>query len=223
MDCPCRPAYGFCGWSQDVVSRRSPPCMSRHVPPSRMSSTSAPCRSSGMSSSPYRVPPRHQPRPPQPWSRQYRLHRSTVPLATSAHDRSTPAAFVHHAPVRLPPAGPFETQRIVPPVTSTCPSRERPVGRPTSRTSASRDAEAVAEGQGWFNRHEPSRSRAATPAMRRRGPSAHHTGPSPSQTRVGVQVNEVPAGRRGTAAASVRKVGMAPSAARPAGISMVTA
>ena len=39
----------------------------------------------------------------------------------------------------------------------------------------------------------PSISRAAIPAMRKRGPSAHQTGPSPSQTWVGVQVKVCPA------------------------------
>ncbi len=38
-----------------------------------------------------------------------------------------------------------------------------------------------------------SRSRAAIPATRTRGPSAQNMGPSPSQTRVGVQANSAPA------------------------------
>gem|GEM_PF-6776156 len=37
-----------------------------------------------------------------------------------------------------------------------------------------------------------------------RGPSAHQTGPSPSQTRVGVQVNVVPCGAITAAAAMIR-------------------
>src|SRR3546814_5396611 len=43
-------------------------------------------------------------------------------------------------------------------------------------------------------------SRAAMPARRMRGPSAHQTGPSPSQTRVGVHKNVWPAGTTGTSA-----------------------
>src|SRR3546814_6403812 len=38
------------------------------------------------------------------------------------------------------------------------------------------------------------------PARRMRGPSAHQTGPSPSQTRVGVHKNVWPAGTTGTSA-----------------------
>lgn len=54
-------------------------------------------------------------------------------------------------------------------------------------------ASADAVGQGCPGRQEPSRSRAAIPASRMRGPSAHHMGPSPSATWVGVQANKSPA------------------------------
>ncbi|MEY4783365.1 MAG: hypothetical protein RIR41_1300 [Pseudomonadota bacterium] len=40
------------------------------------------------------------------------------------------------------------------------------------------------------------------PASRTRGPSAHHTGPSPSHTRVGVQANSSPVGTTGTASSN---------------------
>ena len=60
-------------------------------------------------------------------------------------------------------------------------------------------AAADAVGQGCPGRHEPSRSRAAIPASRMRGPSAHHMGPSPSATCVGVQANSNPAAMTGTA------------------------
>jgi hypothetical protein len=62
------------------------------------------------------------------------------------------------------------------------------------RTKRSLASAASTVGQGWFDRHEPSISRAATPATRTFGPSAHQTGPSPSQTAVGVHLNVSPAG-----------------------------
>jgi hypothetical protein len=52
---------------------------------------------------------------------------------------------------------------------------------------------AVALGQGCPLRQLPSISRAAIPTSRIRGPSAHHIGPSPSQTAIGVHVKERPA------------------------------
>ena len=76
----------------------------------------------------------------------------------------------------------------------------RPVAAPINCTSASRATIAMASGQGWLSRHVPSISLAAIPASRTWGPSSHHTGPSPSQTRTGVQVNSSPAGITGTEA-----------------------
>jgi len=65
---------------------------------------------------------------------------------------------------------------------------------PKSRTSRSRASVPLTVGQGWPARQLPSISRAATPAIRIFGPSAHQMGPSPSQTAIGVQANERPAG-----------------------------
>jgi len=107
---------------------------------------------------------------------------------------------VHQAAVRLPPAPPTDTQRMVGPVTRTCPSALRPVSLPTSRTRALRASSALADGQGWLDRHVPSASLAATPDRRMRGPSSHHTGPSPSHTRRGVHSKLCPAGTIRTAA-----------------------
>lgn len=101
---------------------------------------------------------------------------------------------IHHAPVRLPPAPPLETQRSVGPRTIACPPGAVPVCRPSSRTSAARACAGVAAGHGWPGRHVPSLSRVAMPATRTRGPSAHHIGPSPSHTRMGVQRKGTPAG-----------------------------
>lgn len=75
-----------------------------------------------------------------------------------------------------------------------CPSGIVPRGPPRILTSLSRASIASTAGQGWFARHDPSISRAATPAIRTLGPSAHHIGPSPSHTAVGVQANVRPAG-----------------------------
>jgi hypothetical protein len=61
---------------------------------------------------------------------------------------------------------------------------------PNNFTSSSRERSALTAGQGWFDRQVPSISRAAIPARRMRGPSAHHIGPSPSYTAVGVQAND---------------------------------
>lgn len=74
-----------------------------------------------------------------------------------------------------------------------CPCESVPTEPPRSRTRRSRASTPPTEGQGWFRLHVPSISRAATPAMRIFGPSAHQIGPSPSHTAVGVQLNAEPA------------------------------
>src|SRR3546814_13923867 len=117
-----------------------------------------------------------------------------------AHDTSPSIGEVYQAAVLVPPALPSERHESVGPLTNTWPSRLVPVGLPTISTKASRAACAGASGHGWFDRHVPSLSRAAMPARRMRGPSAHQTGPSPSQTRVGVHKNVWPAGTTGTSA-----------------------
>lgn len=102
------------------------------------------------------------------------------------------------------------------PRTRICPSGLKPVASPISRTSASRASLGSASGQGWPSRQLPSISRAAMPASRTRGPSAHHTGPSPSQTRTGVQVKVSPAGTIAAArSASIIGPGKAHSLRRP--------
>lgn len=126
-------------------------------------------------------------------------------MATSAHETSPTEGDTHHAAVRLPPADPNDRQAIVGPATRACPSRDVPVRRPTSDTSAVLACSADAAGQGWFERHVPSLSLAATPARRTREPSAHQTGPSPSQTRVGGQRKVAPAGITVAAASSAMK------------------
>lgn len=145
----------------------------------------------------------------QRWSRQYRSQRKANPLFTIAQDRSPPIGERHQAAVRLPTPSPSDRQRIVGPLTSTWPSRLLPVGRPTSRTSASLASTAPAAGQGWLSRQLPSISRAAMPERRIRGPSAHQIGPSPSQTRVGVQSNDWPAGTIEAARNSKRAIACA--------------
>jgi len=57
-------------------------------------------------------------------------------VATSAQERSLIRGDMHHAAVRFPPAPPSDRQVMVGPVTSACPSRDVPVLRPTSETSA---------------------------------------------------------------------------------------
>jgi len=109
-----------------------------------------------------------------------------------AHETSPDCGDTHHAPVRLPPADPVEMQRMVGPLTSTCPCLPSPMGVPNKATSASRDACGSAEGHGCPGEQDPSSSRAAIPASLRRGPSSHHTGPSPSQTAVGVHAKACP-------------------------------
>ena len=94
----------------------------------------------------------------------------------------------------MPPAPPSDTQASGCPSTRKWPSGLRPLALPRSRTSASRASVAEAEGQGWLSLQVPSISRAAMPDSRTWGPSAHHMGPSPSHTRIGVHVNAWPTG-----------------------------
>ena len=108
--------------------------------------------------------------------------------------KSRSSARVQNAAVRLPPAGPDDRQCIVPARTWMCPVGSEPRAPPSRWTSASRDWVAEAFGQGWLFRQVPSVSRAAMPPTRTRGPSAHHMGPSPSQTATGVQVKGWPVG-----------------------------
>tara|TARA_Y100000815_G_C13348448_1_gene503111 strand:+ start:5301 stop:5924 length:624 start_codon:yes stop_codon:yes gene_type:complete len=68
------------------------------------------------------------------------------------------------------------------------------MGSPINLTSPSREAKESAAGQGCPDEQDPSISRAAMPARRIRGPSAHQIGPSPSQTAVGVHSKTVPDG-----------------------------
>lgn len=110
-----------------------------------------------------------------------------------AQDRSAPLGRRHQAAVRLPSARPSERQVNLGPRTRTCPVDEVPRAPPNTCTSASRAWIPELRGHGWLARQVPSISRAAMPAIRRRGPSAHQTGPSPSHTRVGVQVKVCPA------------------------------
>ena len=128
---------------------------------------------------------------------------STVPVATIAQERSRPDGKVHQAAVLLPPAEPSERQTIVGPDTRIWPLPLAPRAPPNKSTSASRACRAVGGGQGWPARQVPSISRAAIPAMRRCGPSAHQTGPSPSQTAVGVQVKVSPAATTTAARANI--------------------
>lgn len=123
----------------------------------------------------------------------YRRQRNTVPLRTIAQLRSPTPGSTHKAAVRLPLAGPSERHRIAGAATRTCPVDATPCDPPSSFTSWSRAARPVAFGQGCPGLHVSPISRAAIPSRRMRGPSAHQIGPSPSHTRVGVQVNVVPA------------------------------
>lgn len=95
--------------------------------------------------------------------------------------------------MRDPPADPSEMQVMGAARTSMWPVGKVPLGPPKRRTRRSRASIASMAGQGWFGLHVPSISRAATPAILTRGPSAHQIGPSPSHTATGVQVNEAPA------------------------------
>ena len=89
---------------------------------------------------------------------------------------------------------PSERQRMRGPTTSTCPSGDAPITLPISRTRWSRERIGSAGRRGRPGRQPPSISRAAIPASRTCRPSAHQVGPSPSQTRTGVQENVCPAG-----------------------------
>ena len=133
-----------------------------------------------------------------------------------AQERSAPEGRRHQAAVLLPPAEPSERQVRLGPRTTTCPVEMPPRGPPIRRTSASRASIAEALGQGWLVRQVSSISRAAIPAMRTCGPSAHQTGPSPSQTWVGVQVNVCPAATIEAARmTSIRRTSLAQRAAEP--------
>jgi len=123
-----------------------------------------------------------------------------------AQERSPPIGEVHHAAVRVPTPLPTDMQVIAGPATRICPCWLRPEGLPMSLTRASRASSALASGQGWLLRHAPSISRAAIPESLILGPSSHQTGPSPSQTRVGVQVNSWPAGMTMAAAQKSRDI-----------------
>lgn len=125
---------------------------------------------------------------------QYLSQRAAQPPLTIAQEISPPRGETHQAPVLLPPAEPVERQLIVGPTTRTCPCSPKPVGSPTRLTRASLASIGCASGHGWPALQVPSISRAAIPDSRTRGPSSHHTGPSPSQTATGVQANDCPAG-----------------------------
>ena len=104
-----------------------------------------------------------------------------------------PAAVVHHAAVRSPFADPSELQRIAAARTLMWPVLNVPRAPPSNPTRRSLASTPEVEGQGWPALQTPSISRAAIPARRIFGPSAHQIGPSPSHTAVGVQVKLVPA------------------------------
>ena len=109
-----------------------------------------------------------------------------------AHERSPILAERHQAAVRDPPPDPADTHVSVGPRTRACPSDDRPRTPPSKVTRAALAATPVARGQGCLGLQVSSISRAAIPASRTRGPSAHQIGPSPSHTRIGVQVKLVP-------------------------------
>ena len=117
--------------------------------------------------------------------------------------RLLPSGSLQSAAVRLPPAEPREVQRSGrAPETPVWPLFIRHLRLGSRRfTRAIVACSADAAGQGWPERQVPSVSRAAIPWSRNRGPSAHQTGPSPSQTRVGVHVKSVPLGAVKTEAA----------------------
>jgi hypothetical protein len=129
--------------------------------------------------------------------RQYRSQRATVPVRIMAQDKSPIPGAPHQAAVRDPPAEPIERHWRRGPLTSICPSCDCPNEPPRKRTSLFRASSAEAVGHGWPGRQVPSISRAAMPARRIFGPSAHHIGPSPSQTRTGMQVKATPAAKTG--------------------------
>lgn len=122
--------------------------------------------------------------------RQYFCHLAAQPPATILQDTSPDLGETQKAAVRPFPALPSDRQIMVGPRTSTCPSWANPIGLPIKLARASRDRIGSELEQGCPGLHEPSISFAATPDKRMRGPSAHQIGPSPSQTRVGVQEND---------------------------------
>ena len=134
---------------------------------------------------------------------QYLSQVRTVPVLTIAHDKSRPDGNEHQAAVLVPPADPSDRQVRRGPRTTTWPDRIVPRAPPNSCTKLSRASIADARGQGWLVRQVPSISRAAMPETRRCGPSAHHMGPSPSHTCVGVQVKVCPAATMAVAKASI--------------------
>lgn len=95
--------------------------------------------------------------------------------------------------------------------TAMCPSPSVPRAPPSKRTSRSRASLPPTDGQGCPGLQVSSISRAATPAMRTFGPSAHQIGPSPSQTAIGVHLNVWPAG---TTSAGVSDTGRKLAATR---------
>lgn len=125
---------------------------------------------------------------------QYLSHRAAQPPFTIAQLISPDRGEIHQAPVLSPPAPPVDAQRIVGPSMRIWPCGPTPVFLPNRSARASRESFGSAVGQGWPGEQVPSSSRAAIPDNRIRGPSAHQTGPSPSQTCVGVQSKDWPAG-----------------------------
>jgi hypothetical protein len=107
---------------------------------------------------------------------------------------------LHHEAVRLPPAEPSDRQSKVGPVIKICPCPLTPNATPNKFTRASLATRPLARGQGCPDAHVLSISRAAIPARRTLGPSAHQIGPSPSQTCVGVHSKVCPLGMTGTSA-----------------------
>jgi hypothetical protein len=110
----------------------------------------------------------------------------------TSHDRSPNVCDWHQAAVREPPAAPTDMQCNGADRTLMWPVASRPFGPPKSFTKRSRASIPPTVGHGWCGLHVPSISRAATPAIRTFGPSAHHIGPSPSQTAMGVHVKVRP-------------------------------
>lgn len=121
-----------------------------------------------------------------------------VPDRTIAQLRSPTCGDTHQAAVRLPFAEPSKRHFIAGAATSTCPVEATLREPPSSFASCSRAARPLASGHGCPGLQVSSISRAAIPSSRMRGPSVHQIGPSPSQTRVGVQVKAVPAATMGT-------------------------
>lgn len=120
------------------------------------------------------------------------------------------AGAAHQAPVRSPFALPVDRHWSLGPVTRIWPVALRPFAPPSNRTSVSRATIPLARGQGCPVRHEPSISRAAIPASRIRGPSRHQIGPSPSQTLIGVQVNDWPPCTTATASRNTASISAQP-------------